>query len=384
MAEVTLCPECARPIFNPVVRYFSKYAPAVVSIVAQALIRIARRALGHPALIAPAVAAFLALTVFDAPFPLVVLGADAAGLILSRWFATLGTRPAADGPEPIIGDGTLHRARPRLRTSAATLLGGATLWLAPLIALALLGLRQCLHRPGHLLLRRCPGQLRRCLRRPVLRRPASGHRVSLADPSRDGQRPRSGRDHPGPLIMVMQFVAFLGAYRAPGPLEPWVAGVLTSLLVTWITFVPCFVLVFLGAPYLERLRGNRTITAALTGITAAVVGVVADISVYFAEHTLFHATTTLNWGPVHLDIPDCGTPNLTAITITALAALLIFWRSWSPLRTAGLCAGIGLIIGIVTLVSRPPTESATASGSRAATGCMPAPPPSRRTYHSGV
>src|SRR3954452_13572303 len=91
---------------------------------------------------------------------------------------------------------------------------------------------------------------------------------------------------PGPLIMVVQFVAFLGAYRAPGDLNPWIAAVLASLLVTWMTFVPSFLFVLLGAPYMERLRGNRTLSAALTGITAAVVGVIANLGVYFAVHTL--------------------------------------------------------------------------------------------------
>ena len=91
---------------------------------------------------------------------------------------------------------------------------------------------------------------------------------------------------PGPLIMVVQFVAFLGAYRNPGGLDPWVAATLGALLTTWVTFVPCFVFIFVGAPYVERLRGNRRLSAALTAITAAVVGVIANLSLYFALHTL--------------------------------------------------------------------------------------------------
>ena len=97
---------------------------------------------------------------------------------------------------------------------------------------------------------------------------------------------------PGPLIMVVQFVAFVGAYRAPGDLDPWAAAVLAALLTTWVTFVPCFLFVLLGAPYVERLRNNHALTAALTGITAAVVGVIANLAVYFAAHTLFTQTRT--------------------------------------------------------------------------------------------
>ena len=109
---------------------------------------------------------------------------------------------------------------------------------------------------------------------------------------------------PGPLIMVVQFVAFLGAYRDPGALDPWVAAVLASLLVTWVTFVPSFLFVLLGAPYMERLRGNRSLSAALTGITAAVVGVIANLAVYFAVHTLFAETRRSTGRLLALELPD--------------------------------------------------------------------------------
>ena len=96
--------------------------------------------------------------------------------------------------------------------------------------------------------------------------------------------------------MVVQFVAFVGAYRDPGDLDPWVAAVLAALLTTWVTFVPCFLFILLGAPYVERLRGNRSLAAALTGITAAVVGVIANLAVYFALHTLFADTEQVTAG----------------------------------------------------------------------------------------
>ena len=101
---------------------------------------------------------------------------------------------------------------------------------------------------------------------------------------------------PGPLIMVVQFVAFVGAYNDPGSLNPWVAAVVASLLTTWVTFVPCFVFVFVGAPYVERLRGNHALSAALTGIMAAVVGVIANLAIYFAIHTLFRDVSTVHLG----------------------------------------------------------------------------------------
>ncbi len=111
---------------------------------------------------------------------------------------------------------------------------------------------------------------------------------------------------PGPLVMVVQFVAFVGAYRDPGSLDPWAAAVLAALLTTWVTFVPCFVFILLGAPYVERLRGNRALASALTGITAAVVGVIASLALYFAVHTLFADTRDLGAGIVGWEAPVLG------------------------------------------------------------------------------
>ncbi|MEQ4522037.1 chromate transporter, partial [Nocardioides kribbensis] len=148
---------------------------------------------------------------------------------------------------------------------------------------------------------------------------------------------------PGPLIMVVQFVAFLGAYRNPGDLDPWVAAVVASLLTTWVTFVPCFMFVLLGAPYVERLRANQALSAALTGITAAVVGVIANLAVYFALHTLFAATTTLTVGPLHLELPELGSVRWVQVAIAVAAAVMIFRLRWSVLRTLGACAVLGLV-----------------------------------------
>ena len=153
---------------------------------------------------------------------------------------------------------------------------------------------------------------------------------------------------PGPLIMVVQFVAFLGAYRDPGSLDPWVAGVLGSLLVVWVTFVPCFVFIFLGAPYVERLRGSRSLAAALTGVTAAVVGVIANLALFFAVHTLFTQTRTIDWGPVHLLVPVWSSYVWEAFLIAAIALVLAFRFRWSVLKVLGACAVLGLLLTAVT------------------------------------
>jgi chromate transporter len=151
---------------------------------------------------------------------------------------------------------------------------------------------------------------------------------------------------PGPLIMVVQFVAFVGAYRSPGDLDPWVAAVVAALLTTWVTFVPCFLFILLGAPYVERLRGNRDLAAALAGITAAVVGVIASLAVFFALHTLFDETDTVTSGPLDLELPVLGSLDLAALAITVLGCALVFWRKWSVLRTLGACALAGIVLGL--------------------------------------
>jgi chromate transporter len=153
---------------------------------------------------------------------------------------------------------------------------------------------------------------------------------------------------PGPLIMVVQFVAFLGAYHHPGSLNPWAAGILASLLTTWVTFVPCFLFILLGAPYVERLRGNHHLTAAVTGITAAVVGVIANLGLYFATNTVFATAHTITTGPLHLQVPDLATVRPVPLAIALVAATLVFVVKWSVLRVLAVCAALGLVAGLTT------------------------------------
>ncbi len=148
--------------------------------------------------------------------------------------------------------------------------------------------------------------------------------------------------------MVVQFVAFMGAYRDPGSLNPWVAAVLAACLVTWVTYVPCFLWIFLGAPSVEALRGNQRLSAALTAITAAVVGVIANLAIFFAVHTLFGSVDDgRHYGPVRLDVPDWSTVSPRALFVGALAFYLLFARRWSVLATIGGCAVVGAGIHLV-------------------------------------
>ncbi|MFL6195693.1 MAG: chromate transporter, partial [Thermoanaerobaculia bacterium] len=152
---------------------------------------------------------------------------------------------------------------------------------------------------------------------------------------------------PGPLIMVLEFVGFLAGYRNPGSLSPLAAGVLGAAITTWVTFVPCFLWIFLGAPYIESLRGVRWLTAALSGVTAAVVGVILNLAVWFSLHTLFGRVGEVHAGRARLLVPDWSTldPAVLLLTVAAMLALFRFKLGMIPtlLGSAVIGAAVALL-----------------------------------------
>jgi chromate transporter len=332
---------------------FAGLAPAVLAIVAQAVVRVGKRALGHPALVALAVAAFVALTFVQVPFPAVVAAAAVIGLLIGRWApAMMITKPEAedDGPAPLIPDDQLHAERPTGRHAAKVLGLGLVAWGIPLGLVAwLTGVHSVFTEQGLFF---SGAALVTFGGAYAVLAYVAQKAVEVYGWLAPGEMVRGlalAESTPGPLIMVVQFVAFVGAYRDPGSLDPWVAAVLGALLTTWVTFVPCFVFIFLGAPYVERLRGNHSLSSALTGITAAVVGVIANLAVFFALHTLFGDTERSSWGWLSVEWPVLDTLRWVPLAIGVVAALLIFRWRWSVLRTLGLCALIGLVAGLAGL-----------------------------------
>jgi chromate transporter len=332
---------------------FAGLAPAVIAIVIQAVHRVGKRALHHPILVAMAVASFLALTVFKVPFPIVILAAGLLGWLLSLRIPALaqskGHGGAADGPEPLISDDALHHDPPSTSRTLKILVLGLVLWFTPVALAAIVFSRDSVFVDQGLFF---SGAAVVTFGGAYAVLSYVAHQaVSVYGWLAPGEMVRGlalAETTPGPLIMVVQFVAFVGAYRNPGSLDPWVAAVLASLLVTWATFVPCFLFIFLGAPYVERLRNNHHLTAALTGITAAVVGVIANLAVFFALHNLFNRSRVLTWGPVDLDLPILSSWDPVAFAITAVALALIFGRKWSTMRTLGVCAVLGLVSTLIT------------------------------------
>jgi chromate transporter len=324
---------------------FLGLGPAVIAIVVQALVRVGRRALTQGWMVVVAVCSLLALAFFAVPFPVVVAGAAVVGWLVGR-----GPQPApqarpadsTSGPEPLISDAALHHERPSRSRTLLVAGVGIALWVAPVLAAAAAfgpdsvfvvqgkffsGAAVVTFGGAYAVLAYVAQQAVNNFH--WLTGSEMVHGLALAEST------------PGPLIMVVQFVAFLGAYHQPGSLNPWVAAVLASLLTTWVTFVPSILFVVLGAPYVERLRANRSLSAALSGITAAVVGVIANLALYFALHTLFSETQQHTWGPITTGLPVPGTLVWSAITLTALGFLMIFRLRWSVLPTLGVCALAG-------------------------------------------
>jgi chromate transporter len=152
---------------------------------------------------------------------------------------------------------------------------------------------------------------------------------------------------PGPLIQVVQFVGFMGAYRNPGPLSPLMAGIAGSVVTTWVTYAPCFLWIFLGAPYIESLRGRSALNAALSAVTAAVVGVILNLSIWFALHTLFGRVNELHSYHIRLMVPDWSTIDVASVAIACGAAIAMFRFKIGMIPTLIVAAAVGAAYRVV-------------------------------------
>jgi chromate transporter len=328
-------------------------AAAVIPIVVQAVLRIGGRAVRNRVLLALAAAAFVALAVLAVPFPLVVLAAGLIGWLLGRRRPELvqvaQPPPQPDEVPPLIPDDALHTGVRSHRRSLAILAAGLVLWVAPVAAAyALAGGRPTVFTDqglffGGMALVTFGGAY--AVLSYVAQAAVEHYGWLTAQEMVRGLA--LAETTPGPLIMVVQFVAFLGAFRDPSGLDPWAAAVLASLLVVWVTFVPCFLFIFLGAPYVERLRGDDALSAALTGVTAAVVGVIANLALYFTVHTLFAEAERVGWDHLGLLVPVWSTFQWQPAVLGTLGAVLIFGLRWPVLRTLGVCGLAGLVVTVL-------------------------------------
>ncbi len=320
---------------------------AVIALIAQALVRMGSRLVGNRSLAAVAILAFIAIFVFAIPFPLVILAAAIIGYAAS----SAGSRAFAG----VIGHANANSARtlPPPSTRGALLTGIAFLglWLAPVAFIVLL------LGPDHVftLLATFFSKL------AVLTfggayavlawvAQAAVEQFSWLKPGEMLDGLGMAETTPGPLILVLQFVGFLAAYRDPGLLHPLIAGTLGATITVWVTFMPCFAWIFLGAPWSERLRANRALSAALTAVTAAVVGVIANLALWFALHSLFtqHRPSTIAGTAFQWPVPASADWPAILLSLAALVAALRFKAGLLPLL--GGTAMAGLLLGYAGLV----------------------------------
>jgi len=349
--------------------------PAVMAIVVEAVLRIGKRVLKNGVMLAIAASAFVVIFFFEAPFPLIVATAGLAGFVGGHYwpqaFHVIKGHTEADGPP----EHAVDRAAVERRVSVTkTMLIAAIwliLWFLPLAMLVLVfGHASVLVTEGAFFSKAAVvtfGGAYAVL--PYISQEAV-YRYGWLKPAEMLDGLGMAETTPGPLIMVVQFVGFMGAYRNPGELTPLAAGVLGSIVTVWVTFVPCFLYIFVGAPYIERLRENKWLSCALSAITAAVVGVVLNLAIWFAVHTLFAEVRELrfDWlgtvqsvfdttqskaepkigsagAPLNLRLlwPHFDSLSLGSLLIGGFALMLVLrWRA-NMLAVLGVCVAIGMI-----------------------------------------
>ncbi|WP_136653027.1 chromate efflux transporter [Paracoccus aeridis] len=344
---------------GPVEALFFGLKAAVLAIVVQAVIRIGSRALKNGAMVAIAAASFVAIFGFAIPFPLIIL---VAGLI--GFFGARAGLPAFHGGG---GHGKVGKVQV---DDADTLLGEESpdhtqvnrgwafrisgvflaLWLAPVgLLFAVLGPENVFSQIAGffsvMAVVTFGGAY--AVLAYVAQEAVQNYGWLAPGEMLDGLG--MAETTPGPLIMVTQFVGFMGAFREASGLSPLMAATLGGLLTTWVTFVPCFLWIFLGAPFIERLRDNAVLTAALTAITAAVVGVILNLAVWFGLHVVFDEVRTVTAYGLDLDVPVWSTVNLAAAALVLAALVAVFRFRLGAVTVLAGCALAGVALASVGL-----------------------------------
>jgi len=302
---------------------------AVIALVVAAVIRVGSKALRNPVLNSIAAAAFVAIFFLKVPFPLIVGAAALVGLVGWRLAPDVFAAPRHEGPEDesVIGDAFDEQTkRPSgWRTLRVLVLGLAIWWIPLLVVMFVRGMDDTLSREAVFFSQTAMVTFGGAYAVLAYINQAAVQHFGWLEPGQMVTGLGLAESTPGPLIMVTEFVGFLGAYRFPGGLDPVVAGILGATVTVWATFAPCFLWIFLGAPYLEPLRGNRALNAALSSVTAAVVGVILNLALTFGLVTLFRSVREGQVLDMTFPVPDLGTVDLFALVL-ALLGFIALWR----------------------------------------------------------
>lgn len=331
---------------------------AVLAVVVQAVLRIGSRALENRAMIFIAAAAFVAIFFLHVPFPLIILTAGIMGFVGTRLgfasFKVGGGHKAGIGPvlsdaDSALGEETPLHARPNLSWSLCTSAVLLAIWILPVAALyVVLGPNDVFTQIGLFFSKMAVVTFGGAYAVLAYVAQEAVQHYGWLKPGEMLDGLGMAETTPGPLIMVVQFVGFMGAYRNPGSLNPMTAATLAAFLTTWVTFVPCFLWIFLGAPFIEKLRGNVALAGAMSAITAAVVGVILNLAIWFALHTLFAQATAIRLGGFWLDVPVLQSAVFAAMALSLAAAVAIFRFKVSVITTLLACAGTGMILTLAT------------------------------------
>lgn len=321
--------------------------------------RIGKRVLKNRIMVAIAACAFIAIFFFDTPFPLIVLTAGLVGWLGARLSPNTfevvqghkaknnqsdASSPVADALDHSPPEHTLPSRARAIRVLCVCLF----LWGTPILVLFLtLG-------PSHVFFQESEFFSKAAVvtfggAYAVLSYIAQQavERYAWLQPGEMLDGLGMAETTPGPLIMVVQFVGFMGAYRHPGDFDPLVAGVMGSIITIWVTFVPCFLWIFLGAPFIEALRGKRSLNAALSTITAAVVGVVLNLAIWFGLHIVFRRVDERHVGGLRLLVPDVTSVDLAAFALSLMAFIALFRFKVRVLPILAGSATAGLFLRLV-------------------------------------
>ncbi|WP_306222791.1 chromate efflux transporter [Bosea beijingensis] len=327
---------------------------AVLSIVIEAGLRISRRALKTDAMVGVAVAAFAGIFLFKLPFPLIVLLAGLAGWFGNRirpgWFGKANANGAADTADEGLLDGLLARGelahvKPSANRAVKILVVWLPLWLGPVALLWLVaGSASVWTQIGGFFSAMAVVTFGGAYAALAYVAQAAVDGFGWLAPGEMLDGLGLAETTPGPLILVLEFVGFLAAFRTPGSLPPLVAGGFGALLTVWVTFAPCFLWIFLGAPYVEALRGNRAISAALGAITAAVVGVIANLALWFGLHVLFREVYSLSFLGMSPEVPVLTSLDWRAALLAAAAAVALLRFKLGMMPVLAICAVAGIVL----------------------------------------
>lgn len=303
---------------------------AVLAVVLQAVLRVGGRALRSRTLVALAAAAFVGIFFLSVPFPFIILVAAGIGFVGSRFGVSdrvLPSRNETKGGNDggLLGDAIPAHATPGISQALKTAAVWLALWLAPVIVIVTtLGPDSVFSSISVFFSKMALVTFGGAYAVLAYVAQQAVENYGWLQPGEMLDGLGMAETTPGPLIMVLQFVGFLAAYRAPGALSPLIAGTLGGLLATWVTFMPCFLWIFLGAPFIEILRSNQALSGAMSAITAAVVGVILNLAIWLAVHTTFARSIPIVAGPVRFDWPVLTTVNVASLLLTLAATVATF------------------------------------------------------------